>query len=50
MTTLSLKAGAGHTADEVFGISRDLPLNYVDRMNVDEKLIENLTRQKHLER
>jgi hypothetical protein len=48
MTTLDLDAHDEHTTDEVFGISRDLPLNYVDRKNVDEKLIENLTREKHI--
>jgi hypothetical protein len=50
MTTLGLNEHehAEHTTDEVFGINRDLPLNYVDRQNVDEKLIENLTREKHI--
>jgi AAA+ ATPase superfamily predicted ATPase len=48
MTTLGLNASRSYTIDEVFGISRDLPLNYVDRKNVDEKLIENLTREKHI--
>jgi hypothetical protein len=36
-----------HTAD-VFGVSRDLPLTYVERVDVDSKLIENLTRDKHV--
>jgi len=36
-----------HTAD-VFGVSRDLPLSYVEREAVDDKLIENLTRDKHV--
>jgi hypothetical protein len=27
-----------YTVDEVFGITRDLPLNYVERKAVDEKL------------
>ncbi len=35
------------TAD-VFGISRDLPLNYVERKTADDRLVENLTREKHL--
>ncbi len=48
MTTLGLDADSGHTTDEVFGINRDLPLNYVDRKNVDEKLIDNLTRERHI--
>ncbi|WP_303845085.1 hypothetical protein [Aeromonas sobria] len=33
---------------DVFGISRDLPLNYVERKSVDKLLIDNLTRDKHL--
>lgn len=37
-----------HTVDEVFGVSRDLPLNYVTRPDVDGKLIENLSRRSHL--
>ncbi|OIQ80191.1 hypothetical protein GALL_380650 [mine drainage metagenome] len=37
-----------HTASEVFGITRDIPLNYVVRESADNKLIENLTRDKHL--
>jgi hypothetical protein len=37
-----------HKTSDVYGISRDLPLNYVTRKLVDEALIENLTRDKHL--
>lgn len=37
-----------HTTDAVYGISRDVPLNYVTRANVDERSIDNLTREKHL--
>jgi hypothetical protein len=37
-----------HTVDEVFGVSRDLPLNYVTRETVDGKLIENLSRSSHI--
>ncbi len=37
-----------HKAADVYGISRDLPLNYVTRKSADEALIENLTRDKHL--
>lgn len=33
---------------EVFGISRDLPLNYIERDSTDTKLVENLNREKHL--
>jgi hypothetical protein len=35
------------TAD-VFGVSREIPLTYVERTNVDSKLIDNLTRDKHV--
>ncbi len=34
--------------DEVFGINRDLPLNYVSRPAVDDRFVENLTRDKHV--
>jgi len=37
-----------HKLADVYGISRDLPLNYVTRKSVDDALIENLTRDKHL--
>ncbi|RXV64233.1 hypothetical protein D1006_40665 [Burkholderia stabilis] len=37
-----------HKTSEVYGISRDLPLNYVTRKSADDALIENLTRDKHL--
>ncbi|HEX5227438.1 MAG TPA: hypothetical protein VFW44_06990 [Bryobacteraceae bacterium] len=48
MTTLGLGNQREYTTDEVFGINRDLPLNYVDRDNVDQKLIDNLSREKHI--
>ena len=34
--------------DEVFGISRDVPKNYVARELVDQVLIDNLTRKQHI--
>ena len=34
--------------NDVYGISRDIPLNYVARSNVDEKFKNNLNRQKHI--
>ena len=34
--------------NEVYGISRDIPLNYVERENVDKKLMDNLSRDKHV--
>mgnify|MGYP003575611204 CR=1 FL=1 len=39
---------ATHKTSDVYGISRDLPLNYVTRTAVDGSLIENLTRDRHL--
>ena len=37
-----------YKSSDVFGISRDLPLNYVSRPSADDFFIENLTRDKHL--
>lgn len=37
-----------HKAADVYGISRELPLNYVVRPSVDGSLINNLTRDKHI--
>jgi len=37
-----------HKTSDVFGISRELPLNYVERPSADDFLINNLTRDKHL--
>lgn len=37
-----------HSVSEVFGINRDLPLNYVERKNADEVLINNLSRDQHI--
>lgn len=37
-----------HKTDDVFGISRVVPLNYVTRKGADDFLIDNLTRDKHL--
>lgn len=37
-----------HTVDDVFGINRDLPLNYVERDSADSVLINNLARRQHL--
>ncbi len=34
--------------DEVYGISREVPLNYVERENVDSRLKVNLNRHKHI--
>jgi hypothetical protein len=41
-------AAVGHTTDAIYGITRDIPLNYTSRGSVDERLVENLTREKHL--
>lgn len=37
-----------HRAMDVYGIGRDLPLNYVSRKSVDEFFVTNLTRDKHI--
>jgi hypothetical protein len=37
-----------HSVDEVFGINRELPLNYVERDSADHVLINNLARNQHL--
>lgn len=37
-----------HAVDDVFGVSRDVPLNYVDRDAVDGKFIESLSRSHHI--
>ena len=37
-----------HKAADVYGIGRDLPLNYVERKSVDEYFLSNLTRDKHV--
>ncbi len=37
-----------HLIDEVFGINRALPLNYVERTSADSVLINNLARSQHL--
>ena len=34
--------------DEVFGISRDLPLNYQERDSADRVLVDSLTRDRHI--
>ena len=33
---------------EVFGINRSLPVNYVERKGIDDKLVDNLTRDQHI--
>jgi hypothetical protein len=37
-----------HKTADVFGVSRDLPTTYVERDEVDDKLLDNLTRDKHV--
>lgn len=37
-----------HRAADVYGIGRELPLNYVARKAVDEYFVSNLTRDKHV--
>lgn len=40
--------GQKKLVDEVFGINRDLPLNYVERKTADDVLVNNLARRQHL--
>lgn len=37
-----------YSVDDVYGLSRNIPLNYVERQNVDEYLRSNLNRDKHI--
>jgi hypothetical protein len=37
-----------YNVDDVYGITRDLPLNYVERDSADKKLIDNLNRKNHI--
>ncbi len=37
-----------YTVDEVYGLSRNIPLNYVERHDVEERLLFNLNRDKHI--
>lgn len=34
--------------DDVFGINREIPLNYVTRKSADERLVDSLSRKKHI--
>lgn len=34
--------------DEVYGIVRDIPINYIERTDVDDQLLDNLQRNKHI--
>jgi len=43
-----MNAEAKHKTADVYGIGRDLPLNYVARAAVDEAFVANLTRDKHV--
>lgn len=37
-----------HKVDDVFGITRDLPLNYVERNHVDDDFASSLKRRRHI--
>ena len=37
-----------YSIDDVFGVVRDVPLNYVSRQTVDQLLIDSLSRSKHI--
>ena len=47
-TIQTVKAPMHYTVDEVFGITRDLPLNYVERKAVDERLKAELGAGHHV--
>lgn len=48
MIVMSVGTERANTTDAVFGVSRELPLNYVSREAVDGKLIDSLSRQQHI--
>lgn len=37
-----------YRTDDVFGVARDIPINYVERDSVDGQLVASLTRGKHI--
>lgn len=37
-----------HKLADVFGVSRDIPLSYQERADVDARLVDNLSRDKHV--
>src|SRR4051794_26154396 len=37
-----------HRLDEVYGVARDVPINYVDRDSVDGTFVSSLARDKHI--
>jgi len=41
-------ANSVYQRDRVYGIVRDLPLNYIERPDVDDKLLDVLKRDKHI--
>lgn len=42
------EVGVNNKTSDVFGVSRELPLTYVERKTVDSKFIENLALDKHV--
>lgn len=43
-----MAAEVKHKTGDVYGITRELPLNYVIRQAADDKFVNNLTRDKHI--
>jgi hypothetical protein len=43
-----MPAEVKHRVADVYGINRELPLNYVDRPEVDALFVASLTRDKHI--
>ncbi|MEH1840739.1 MAG: hypothetical protein V7L20_18760 [Nostoc sp.] len=37
-----------YKTNDIYGISRDLPLNYIKRQEVDQKIIENLDKSRYI--
>ncbi|MCD2184581.1 hypothetical protein [Rhizobium sp. GN54] len=37
-----------HKLRDVYGVGRDMPLNYVTRKDVDDEFVSNLSRDKHI--
>lgn len=48
MQPLGLNPDPEYTVDSVYGINRDVPLNYTTRSAVDDQFVMNLARDKHL--
>lgn len=43
-----MAAEINHRTEDVYGINRDIPLNYITRKTADDRLVDSLPRGKHL--